>query len=59
MEDRHRSREKGFDHHLVKPVDPVALQELIARSLFSAPAPPAPFPAGKGVEEIKSEAIHI
>ncbi len=29
-EDKRRSREAGFDHHLVKPVDPVALGELLA-----------------------------
>jgi PAS domain S-box-containing protein len=29
-EDRRRSREAGFDHHLVKPVDPSALQQLLA-----------------------------
>jgi len=29
-EDRHRSREAGFDHHLVKPVDADALQALLA-----------------------------
>lgn len=28
--DRHRSREVGFDHHLVKPVDPAALIQLLA-----------------------------
>ncbi|MBX9583084.1 MAG: response regulator, partial [Gemmataceae bacterium] len=28
--DRQRSREAGFDHHLVKPVDPETLQELLA-----------------------------
>ena len=28
-EDRHKSREAGFDHHLVKPVDPVELQALL------------------------------
>jgi CheY-like chemotaxis protein len=28
--DRDRGRAAGFDHHLVKPVDPVALQNLIA-----------------------------
>jgi signal transduction histidine kinase/DNA-binding response OmpR family regulator len=31
-EDRRRSREAGFDHHLVKPVDPADLRELLARS---------------------------
>jgi CheY-like chemotaxis protein len=29
-EDRHRSREAGFDAHLVKPVDPNALLKLLA-----------------------------
>ena len=29
-EDRERSREAGFDHHLVKPVEPVKLQALLA-----------------------------
>jgi len=28
--DRDRGKAAGFDHHLVKPVDPVALRELIA-----------------------------
>jgi signal transduction histidine kinase len=30
--DRDRGRAAGFDHHLVKPVDPVALRDLIAGS---------------------------
>jgi len=29
-EDRRRSREAGFNHHLTKPVDPVSLQALVA-----------------------------
>jgi two-component system CheB/CheR fusion protein len=29
-EDRRRSQEAGFDHHLVKPVDPAALVQLLA-----------------------------
>ncbi len=29
-EDKRRSREAGFDHHLVKPVEPTALGELLA-----------------------------
>lgn len=29
-EDRERSREAGFDHHLVKPIDPNTLQKLLA-----------------------------
>ena len=31
-EDRRRSLEAGFDHHLVKPVDLSALQELLAQA---------------------------
>jgi CheY-like chemotaxis protein len=30
-EDRRRSREVGFDSHLVKPLDPEALSTLLAR----------------------------
>jgi len=37
-EDRRRSREAGFDHHLVKPVDLDALEKLLARP---GPAPVA------------------
>lgn len=48
-EDRERSREAGFDHHLTKPVDPEALQSLIgefARQLQGcAAASPDPTPA--------------
>ena len=33
-QDRRRSKEAGFDHHLTKPADPLALREL-----FAAPAP--------------------
>jgi len=29
-EDRRRSREAGFDHHMVKPVDPQALMKLLS-----------------------------
>jgi Response regulators consisting of a CheY-like receiver domain and a winged-helix DNA-binding domain len=28
--DRHRSKEAGFDYHLVKPLDPAALIQLLA-----------------------------
>ena len=40
-ENARRTRESGFDHHLVKPVDPAALARLIA-ALPGASAPPAP-----------------
>jgi len=30
-EDRRRSHEAGFDHHLIKPVEPDALHQLLAR----------------------------
>jgi CheY-like chemotaxis protein len=30
-EDRRRSREAGFNHHLTKPIDPLALTDLLAR----------------------------
>ena len=43
-EDRRRSRESGFDHHLTKPVEPAILQDLLA----SAPKPdPAASPPGR------------
>ncbi|HTU57916.1 MAG TPA: hypothetical protein VMF89_05775, partial [Polyangiales bacterium] len=40
-EDRRRSREVGFDSHLVKPLDPEALSTLLARLPSSAKLPAA------------------
>jgi two-component system CheB/CheR fusion protein len=40
-EDRRRSRQAGFDHHLVKPTDPEALQQLLARPQPQAPGRPS------------------
>src|SRR5262249_4984083 len=37
-EDRRRARDARFDHHRVNPLDPAALQELLA----PPPRPPAP-----------------
>jgi DNA-binding response OmpR family regulator len=37
-EDRRRSSEAGFDRHMVKPVDPPALLELLARVRANAPS---------------------
>jgi CheY-like chemotaxis protein len=31
-EDRRKSKDAGFDHHMVKPVDLVALKKLLAES---------------------------
>jgi len=36
-EDRRRAVEAGFDHHLVKPIDPKALQEIVERFVPSKP----------------------
>ena len=35
-EDRKRSRAAGFDYHLVKPVDPTELEELLANRTVGA-----------------------
>ncbi|HET9108066.1 MAG TPA: ATP-binding protein [Steroidobacteraceae bacterium] len=50
-EDRERSREAGFDHHLTKPVDPEVLQTLIgdfARQLKEVGADPADMASVRG-----------
>ncbi|WP_374676203.1 response regulator [Ideonella sp.] len=39
--DRQRGRDAGFDEHLLKPVDPSALDEIIARSARPAGSAPA------------------
>jgi PAS domain S-box-containing protein len=39
VEDRQRATEAGFDHHLTKPVDLVAIQRLIESSFRQAPPP--------------------
>ncbi|HEY1859369.1 MAG TPA: response regulator [Gemmataceae bacterium] len=36
--DRRRSQEVGFDYHLVKPIDPVALLDILTRALGLEPA---------------------
>ena len=50
-EDRERSRDAGFDHHLTKPVDPEALQSLLAefaRGLEGGELAPADLPSARG-----------
>ncbi len=42
-EDRRRAEEAGFDHHLVKPVDPDILQDLLASVGMRTRARPATF----------------
>lgn len=43
IEDRECTREAGFDHHLVKPVEPAVLRELLSRTAAdSAASTPAP-----------------
>jgi CheY-like chemotaxis protein len=32
-EDRQRTEEAGFDHHIVKPIEPAELNKLLARSI--------------------------
>jgi CheY-like chemotaxis protein len=44
-EDRRRSHEAGFDHHIVKPVEPSALQRLLEELPDGSPAPE---PSGDG-----------
>jgi PAS domain S-box-containing protein len=39
-EDRRRSKTAGFDQHLVKPVEPAALQDVLAHAQAAAPASP-------------------
>jgi PAS domain S-box-containing protein len=39
--DQRRSREAGFDHHLVKPVDPARIAELLASACASAGRSPS------------------
>ncbi|HEX4963291.1 MAG TPA: ATP-binding protein [Thermoanaerobaculia bacterium] len=39
-EDKLRSRDAGFDHHLVKPVEPAVLERLLAERSREAPARP-------------------
>ena len=45
-EDRLRSKENGFDHHLVKPIDPAILHELLATLALPRKAPSA---VGNGI----------
>ena len=46
QEDRHRSAEAGFDHYLVKPVDPLHLRVLLNSVASGAHAPGGRAPKG-------------
>lgn len=41
-EDRRKAQEAGFDHHLIKPVNPDTLQRLVAQDGRGRPANPGP-----------------
>ncbi len=45
-EDRQRTREAGFDHHIVKPVSPQKLLEVLHGSLADGAPAPVPRPTG-------------
>jgi CheY-like chemotaxis protein len=47
-EDRRRTREAGFHHHFVKPVDPGELRQLLARSKQVRGGEKSPPPTGRG-----------
>jgi two-component system CheB/CheR fusion protein len=49
-EDRRRSAQAGFDHHVVKPLDLEGLQGVLARSRT---AEPGPVPGGGGLRETR------
>jgi signal transduction histidine kinase/DNA-binding response OmpR family regulator len=51
--DRQRGRDAGFDEHLLKPVDPALLGELIAR------APPLPPAAGPAAADSGSPGVFV
>ena len=40
--DTERAREAGFDHHVVKPVDPATVRDLIARRTSPRVGQPLP-----------------
>ena len=51
-DDKRRSLEAGFDHHLVKPVEPAALMSLL-RPEPSLPLPPLSRPSIRGERGLK------
>lgn len=50
-EDRHRAQQAGFDHHLIKPVDPSLLREFLDQSTRTAPRPLKPAAEGTVLQE--------
>ena len=54
-EDRRRSHEAGFDHHIVKPVEPSALQRLLEELPDHSPGPgPEPSAGGDSAPKASS-----
>jgi len=45
-EDRRRSHDAGFDHHIVKPVEPSALRQLLKELPDRGPSRPSPVGGG-------------
>jgi len=57
-EARRRSHEAGFDHHLVKPIDPDALLALLSSLEWAEPTErpePSPFPSSKRGKDLSTD----
>jgi len=52
-DDRRRSRESGFDYHLVKPVEPAQMQQVLADPRLSAAADIAQTPDSPSANEVR------
>jgi CheY-like chemotaxis protein len=52
-EDRRRSRESGFDYHLVKPVEPAQMQQVLADPRLSAASEVGQMPDSSSPSEVR------